>query len=293
MEKEEVWNQISSIIKTELSILIKRIAIDFKTNYKRKVNNWTLADFDSVLVAHMVFVSSFESKSGNMFQKIAKEIAKLKYGEENIPLVIQGLGVSNEEFNKVQEEYQGKEQIILTKINQSDCQSFIIGFRERNKASGLGKTRVNSTLNQKMLREINKQRFEVNKTITHKPVDLAIYNPKDKMYYIIEIKAGGDLDSSNAPGNVMKMLTEYAILGKDNVNLYFATLYNKNGEGKTWTGLVKKYFSSELLLIGKEFWNLVLPSEISFDELGEIYNEVTKELGINDKINDLIREVKQ
>jgi hypothetical protein len=31
----------------------------------------------------------------------------------------------------------------------------------------------------------------------------------------MEIKAGGDLDSSNAPGNVIKMLTEYALLGKD------------------------------------------------------------------------------
>jgi len=66
-------DKVKSIIKAELSVLIDKISDDFKKNYKRKVNNWTLADFDSILVAHMVFVSSFESKSGNMFQKIAKD----------------------------------------------------------------------------------------------------------------------------------------------------------------------------------------------------------------------------
>jgi hypothetical protein len=130
-------------------------------------------------------------------------------------------------------------------------------------------------------------------SLTSKPVDLAVYNPKDKYYYIMEIKAGGDLDSSNAPGNVIKMLTEYAILGKDNVKLYFSTLYNKNGEGNTWTGFVKKYLSNEMLLIGKNFWTFVLPTDVSFDELGNIYHEAAKELKINEKISNLIKEVKQ
>ena len=38
--------------------------------------------------AHMVFVSSFESKSGNSIQKVAKEVAKLRYGAENVPQII-------------------------------------------------------------------------------------------------------------------------------------------------------------------------------------------------------------
>lgn len=279
---------IKSIIKAELSVLIDRISEDFKNNYNRKVNNWTLADFDNVLVAHMVFVSSFESKSGNMFQKIAREIAKIKYGEDNIPVIIQGLGVSNTEFEAFKRSYRGEEQIILTKVDQSDCQKFIASFKEKHKASGRGRI---STLNQETLKEINKEKFAMTSTLTSKPVDLAVHNPNDNNYYILEIKAGGDLDSSNAPGNVIKMLTEYAILGKNNVRLYFATLYNKNGEGNLWTGFIKKYFSDEILLIGKHFWNLILPSEISFEELGKIYHEASTELRINEKITILIKEV--
>jgi len=282
---------IKSIIKAELLILMEKISGDFIRNYKRKINNWTLADFDSVLVAHMVFVSSFESKSGNMFQTIARNIAKIKYGEENVPLVIQGLGVDNAEVLEFKKRYKGNEQIILTKVDQSNCQRFITNFKEEHKANGRGKNRNSPTLNHITLKEINKEQFRLTKTMTSKPVDLAIFNPNDKNYYIMEIKAGGDLDSSNAPGNVIKMLTEYAILGKDNVKLYFATLYNKNGEGNNWTGYVKKYLSNEMLLIGKDFWAIVLPEDITFEDLGIIYNEATKEVGINQKINNLIRDV--
>ena len=77
-------------------------------------------------------------------------------------------------------------------------------------------------------------------------------------YKLFEIKAGGDLDSSNAPKNIEKMLKIYSCLGKENANLYFATLYNKDGEGKNWTGVVKKHISEDSMLIGKEFWNMIL-----------------------------------
>ena len=292
-EKIDFRTIIKSIIKSELSFLIDRISLDFKINYKRKVSNWTLADFDSVLVAHMVFVSSFESKSGNMFQRIAREIAILKYGKENVPLVMQGLGITDSDFEEIKKKYHGKEQAIFTRVDQSDCQRFIANFKEIHKARGERNNRIKSTLNQDKLKEINDEEFKMTKNITCKPIDLMIYNPIDNKYYMMEIKSCGGLDSSNAPANVIKMLTEYAILGKDNVNLYFSTLYNFNGEGNPWTGQVKKYLSNEMLLIGKDFWEVVLPKEISFEELGKIYNEVTKELGVNEKINKLIKEVKR
>lgn len=284
-------DKVKAIIKQSLNELIEKISSDFKENYKRKVNNWTLGDFDSILVAHMVFVSSFESKSGNMFQRIAKEIAKIKYGEENVPLLIGGVGIDDSEFEKLKKAYKGDNQIIKTKIDQSACRRFITNFRETHKAAGRGKSRLQPTITQEAIKEINKENFKRADNITEKPVDLAIFNPKDSHYYIMEIKAGGDLDSSNAPANVDKMLIEYALIGKNNVKLYFATLYNKNGEGNKWTGYIKKYLSEETMLIGKKFWEVVLPEDISFEELKEIYNEVSKELKVSEIINKMISEV--
>jgi len=286
-KKPSTRDQIKTIMRGALSVLIKKITFDFLENYERKVNNWTLSDFDNSLIAHMVFVSSFESKSGNMFQKVAKEIAKVKYGEDNLPLVIRGLGITDDEFQKIKSEYAG-DQIIITRLDLSKCQNIIAGFREKHR----GVLRKRSTLTQTSIQEINKNKFEFTKKIIAKPVDLAFYNIEDKTLSILEIKAGGDLDSSNAPGNIAKMLTEYAAIGRDDIKLYFATLYNKNGEGNTWTGLVKSYLSDDMLLIGKEFWEKVLPKEISFKELVEIYAEVSKELKINDVLNELIKKVK-
>jgi len=291
IDKDELKNKVKEIIKSEMIVLISRISDDFVKNYTRKIHNWTLAEFDNTLVAHMVFVSSFESKSGNMFQAIAKKIAKLRYREKNVPKVLRGVGVTDEEAKKFEESFNGAEQVILTKIDQSACQDFIALLKEKHKAEGRGKSRVTSSLNQETIKEINKQKFSQTDILSSKPVDLAIYDSENNVFHIIEIKAGGDLDSSNAPGNVIKMLTEYAALGKDNSKLYFATLYNKNGEGNNWTGVIKKYLSDEMLLVGKDFWEFVLPKEITFEDLKDIYNEANKELDINSKISDLISNI--
>ena len=69
-------DRIFQIIEEEFSSLVTRIQSDFVTNFKAKQNNFLLKELDTMMSAHMVFVSSFESKSGNSIQKVAKEIAK-------------------------------------------------------------------------------------------------------------------------------------------------------------------------------------------------------------------------
>ncbi|MBO4330750.1 MAG: hypothetical protein J5827_01595, partial [Oscillospiraceae bacterium] len=56
--------QIEQIIIDEFSKLTAIIEKDFSKNYKRKVNNFLLSQMDERITASMVFVSSFESKSG-------------------------------------------------------------------------------------------------------------------------------------------------------------------------------------------------------------------------------------
>ena len=47
-----------------------------------------------------------------------------------------------------------------------------------------------------------------------------------------------------------------------NIRLYFATAYNRYGEGKAWKqGRVRQFFAEEELLISNKFWNLVCKSE--------------------------------
>lgn len=122
-----------------------------------------------------------------------------------------------------------------------------------------------------------------------KPVDLAFFDGQN--WNVMELKAGGDLDSSNAPSNVEKILTIYTGLNIPNSKLYFATLYNKNGEGKTWTGAVKKHLCyPDMFLIGKNFWEMILPQGISFEDFTHIYKEALTEIDLNARINQMISD---
>ncbi|MCL2662294.1 MAG: TdeIII family type II restriction endonuclease, partial [Oscillospiraceae bacterium] len=125
--------------------------------------------------------------------------------------------------------------------------------------------------------------------IYDKPVDLAFFDGTD--WNLMELKAGGNLDSSNAPSNVEKILTIYAGLNVENAKLYFATLYNKDGEGNTWKGAVKKHLSyPDMFLIGKNFWNKILPAEVTFETFTEVYKEALTDIDLNKRINDMIED---
>ncbi len=87
------------------------------------------------------------------------------------------------------------------------------------------------------------------------------------------------------------MLTIYACLNEADANIYFATLYNKDGEGKTWKGAVKKHMAyPEMFLIGKDFWNKILPDSINFERFTELYRIALDELDLNKRILNMISE---
>lgn len=126
--------QINNIVYEEFSKLIKTIEGDFKTNFIKKRYNFLLSQLDETITANMVFVSSFESKSGFAIETCAKRIARLKFGEGNIKHNINPNTISG--------------QIIVTDIDtdNGDLRGNISTFRATNVASGKGSSRVESGL---------------------------------------------------------------------------------------------------------------------------------------------------
>lgn len=276
---------IKKIIVEEFSNLTTLIEKDFVSNYKRKVNNFLLSQMDEQITASMVFVSSFESKSGFAIENCAKRIARLKFGEENVPAIVNPRGLEH----NIPAPAAG--QIVVTDVDthNGDLRGEIAAFRANNEAHGKGKDRVDSGVTQSSIREKLFPLAEKYKTtsIFTKPVDLAFFDGEH--WNIMELKAGGDLDSSNAPSNVEKLLTIYVDMGIEDCNTYFATLYNKDGEGNTWTGAVKKHLHyPSMFLIGAAFWNKILPGGITFDDFSEIYRLALEEIDLNKRINDMI-----
>lgn len=280
-------NTIKKIVVEEFSKLTNTIESDFKSNYRRKVNNFLLSQMDENITASMVFVSSFESKSGFAIETCAKRIARLKFGEENVPAIVNPRNLEHHISTPV------SGQIIITDVDthNGNLRGKISTFRANNVASGRGKNRIESGVTQKSIKE---NLFPLatefkTKAIYTKPVDLAFFDGEN--WNVLELKAGGDLDSSNAPSNVEKLLTIYVDMGIENCKAYFGTLYNKDGEGNTWKGAVKKHMAfPEMFLIGKTFWSKILPDGISFEDFEQIYKEALEEIDLNHRIKLMIED---
>lgn len=283
--------RIKSIVYDEFSKVVRNIEGDFRNNFIRKRYNFLLSQLDEEMTANMVFVSSFESKSGFAIEACAKRIARLRFGDENVPTIVNPNGIQhNIDENTV------LGQIIVTDVNTDDgnLRGQISTFRATNVAKGAGRNRRISGVNQVSIKEQLLPLAEKYKTnsIHKKPVDLAFFDGQE--WNILELKAGGDLDSSNAPSNVEKLLTIYVGLNVANAKAYFATLFNKDGEGNNWSGAVKKHLAyPEMFLIGKKFWEKILPDGITFENFEEIYKEALEEIDLNAKIRAMIRSCMQ
>lgn len=280
-------NTIKTIVVEEFSKLTNTIESDFKSNYRRKVNNFLLSQMDENITASMVFVSSFESKSGFAIETCAKRIARLKFGEENVPAIVNPRNLEHHISTPV------SGQIIITDVDthNGNLRGKISTFRANNVASGRGKNRLESGVTQKSIKEnlLPLATEFKTKAIYTKPVDLAFFDGEN--WNVLELKAGGDLDSSNAPSNVEKLLTIYVDMGIENCKAYFGTLYNKDGEGNTWKGAVKKHMAfPEMFLIGKTFWSKILPDGISFEDFEQIYKEALEEIDLNHRIKLMIED---
>lgn len=286
MSKEE---EIYKIICNEMEGLLNKMVDDFSKNYYKKENNWILSGFNNMIISNMVFVSSFESKYGNMFEEIIRKIAIINYGKENVPDTIKGAGITEEEYKRHIRRFKKNGQFIISKFDKNQNDRILSQFRANHVAKGNGRRRIPSTLVLDELPNLLKNDFTYSDKIIEQPVDLMFYDPYEKKYNLFEIKAGGDLDSSNGPKNVEKMLKIYSSLGRKDANLYFATLYHKNGEGNTWTGIVKKHLGPDMILISKEFWQKVL-LDISFEEFVEIYKKAFNDTGFNTRLSNLIED---
>ncbi|MFR2191775.1 MAG: hypothetical protein ACLT0D_01685 [Anaerovoracaceae bacterium] len=280
-------NTIKKIVVEEFSKLTNTIESDFKSNYRRKVNNFLLSQMDENITASMVFVSSFESKSGFAIETCAKRIARLKFGEENVPAIVNPRNLEHNIPTPV------NGQIIVTDVDthNGNLRGKISAFRANNVASGRGKNRLESGVTQKSIKEnlLPLATEFKTKAIYTKPVDLAFFDGEN--WNVLELKAGGDLDSSNAPSNVEKLLTIYVDMGIENCKAYFGTLYNKDGEGNTWKGAVKKHMAfPEMFLIGQTFWSKILPDGISFEDFEQIYKEALEEIDLNHRIKLMIED---
>ena len=280
---------VLEILTAELQTMLVALKKDTPDNFRRKANNFLLSQFDPDVLFYTVFTSSFESKSGNALENCAKAIARLRYGTNSVPSVIHGLGATEEDIHDHIPSAADK-QIILTRKKIGEVTRYVSNVLSSHRKSGRGSNRAATTgISQSILRhEIINHPYEDSSILEQKPVDLFV-RVSGTESLCMEVKLGGDLDSSNAPAQLAKFLTTCAIVGTPQTEGYFATIYNKDGEGKQFTGTVTSYLAGDMILAGSQFWEMILPKSVSFNDFVGLYHEALKAVGMNEAIKALVK----
>lgn len=242
---EEKKNKIQNIVDRE----IKKFADSYETRFTNEVdnpdgvinskkNNCFVAELGKEFMFYSAFVRSFDSSFGKILEKIGNEVAKLSYdvrGNINSFLIPQ----QSQHMDYIILEYEKHR-----KPKVSDYSEFVCMIPEDTRS------------------------FEKSHVTDH-----YFYNKEKKEHYLIELKAGGDLDNKKAKTEKLAMLQEYFILknslrdkSEEKIKLYFGTAYNKYGEDAEWKQeRVKQFFAEEELLIGKDYWNFVCDDPEGFE----------------------------
>lgn len=218
-----------------------------------KIHNVFIAALGSEIQYYSALARSLDSSLGNMLEKMAIKIASLNY---TVCQYVEGI------LYKEQTDYIAE---ILEKYKRHEIVPAVKNYEGITLKKG----------------SVIKKRHES---------DYYLYDEKIGKHYLIELKIGGDLDNKKARSEKEALLEQYCILtnrlGEDNVQILFATAYNRYGEGKPWTqGRVLQFFAKEELCISRDFWNLVCKSDKGYDI---VIDEYTKNAHfINNALNKI------
>jgi len=209
-----------------------------------KKNNCFTAELGQEFMFYSAFVRSFDSSFGKVLENLGNAIAQLSY------------------------EVRGEIDSFLLP-QQSQHMDYIISEYEKHVDPEVSNYSDFTCMIPKDIRSYSKKH----------QTDNYFYNKEKKEHYIIELKAGGDLDNKKAKAEKIALLQEYFLLKNsllnapdDKVKIYFGTAYNMYGEGKPWKQeRVKQFFAEEELLVGRNYWNFVCDDDEGFDIVFEQY----------------------
>lgn len=241
MRQEDTEKSIRQIVRNSVEAYADR----FETRHIRevddpngtiniKIHNVFITTLGEEIQYYTALVRSLDSSLGNMLEKMAINIAGLFY----------------EVNTSVEGPLYPEQTIIIAELLE--------GYKN-----------INNPLTPKIAhyKKIKNVRVSSTTSIKTHVSDYYLVDKKSDRHYLIELKIGGDLDTKKARSEKEAIFEQYAILsnklGKNaDIRCYFATAYNRFGEGKEWNQKrVLQFFSKDELLIGKDFWDFVCCSD--------------------------------
>jgi MjaII restriction endonuclease. len=208
-----------------------------------KKNNAFISLLGDEFMFYSAFVRSFDSSFGKVLENMGNAIAKISYTVK------------------------GKIESYLLPQQTQHIDYLMTAYEKRD-----SKPKISDYINFNCLIPSNVTSF-----LTSHETDNYFYDEEKRCHYLIELKAGGDLDNKKAKSEKIALLNEFFILknslqNDETVRIYFATAYNKFGEGLPWRQeRVQTFFAEDELLIGSDYWNFVCNDPEGFQVIFEQY----------------------
>jgi len=246
LKKKSIQALVDQSIKSFVDGLDLRYTADLNNPdgvINSKKHNVFIAELGEEFIFYSAFVRSFDSSFGNVLESLSNSIARLSY------------------------EVKGRIDSYLL-IPQSQHIDSLLNEYETNHT----KPQISDYSNYTCMRP-----KDITSFLKSHETDNYFFNPITKEHFIIELKAGGDLDNKKAKAEKNELLQQYFLLKnqiseEEKIKIYLAASYNKYGEGNQWKqGRVLQYFSDDELLIGKDYWNFVCNDKDGFDVVLEQY----------------------
>lgn len=211
------------------------------------------------------------SRLGVKLARMARAVAKLRYGPDRVPSYLGAEGVDVPAVDM-----QTDDTLVYSTFDRDDVVERTLALVTRAKSVSKVGTDAWRELYEQALEELRAGPRA--NSPWYVQVDLAVL---DDNVGFAELESGGMLDSSNAIGQSRKLIQAGLAYGDPGMPLHFCTAYNNAGEGNPIKGSLRAYFEQEPdhkdgLLTGSKWWNRILPDGLTFHEFLEIFHEVAE-----------------
>ncbi len=247
--------QIANIINLQLSEMVDNILANHSKNQINRGNNPFNCFKDPYIKNYMGMGRSFDSQLGNRLQNIALAITRLdpnKYAPTHFIFYV----CNNTLYISSLNENNSNQFIRITETPLTNTYDFTVQITPKQHSFLMS------------MREL----YKIKGQIINIPVDLIYYDRSASYFCAFELKSGGNLDTKNSDANYNEVNRLTQLLAPFyGSRSFFATCYNNMGEGFDPQGSIFNRLHGDQLLIGSDFWRMLLPPIVSYDRFIEIY----------------------
>jgi hypothetical protein len=266
---------VSAIIRAELESLAG-IADEQGENH-----NAFLQAISPTLSLSSKLTRSLTSKLGRRLAAMARDLAELRYGAASVPPAVVSATVT-EDLGAAA--VRAGDTVIYSQL---DVEAVASATSELFRFAGSGlDRRIGTDAFRAEFRGRLARLLELPRAATPWFVQVDLY-VRDPMVGLAELESGGELDTSNVMGQSQKLIRAGLALADPDTPLHFCLAYPNRGERAPIRSSLSKYFTATAtvtpsagLLVGRAWWERVLPWGITHERFLALFAEMAQELEI-------------